>query len=78
MDNNEEKLTYKAAIAELEGIIDEMDDRTIGVDELAERVKRAAFLLQFCKNKLHATESEVNNVLRSFEKESEEQKEDLE
>ncbi len=70
MENNDEKLTYKAAIAELEGIIDEMDDMTIGVDELAERVKRAAFLLQYCKNKLYTTETEVNNVLKIFEKES--------
>lgn len=75
MNKNVEKLTYKAAITELEGIIDEMDDMAIGVDELAEKVKRAAFLLQYCKDKLHSTETEVNEVLKIFGKESGEQQE---
>ncbi len=62
-------LTYTEAIAELEEIVGEMEDASISVDELSAKVKRAAQLLQFCKNKLTSTEEEVNEVLKGFEKE---------
>lgn len=69
MKDNIKDLTYSSAIIELEEIVNEMEDATISVDELSVKVKRAAMLLQFCKNKLTSTEQEVNDVLKSFEKE---------
>lgn len=62
-------LSYTEAITELEEIVGEMEDASISVDELSAKVKRAAQLLQFCKNKLTSTEEEVNEVLKGFEKE---------
>lgn len=69
MKESTKDLTYSSAIIELEEIVNEMEDATISVDELSVKVKRAAMLLQFCKNKLTSTEQEVNDVLKSFEKE---------
>lgn len=70
MKDNTKDLTYSEAMFELEEIVNEMEDATISVDELSVKVKRAAMLLQFCKNKLTSTEQEVNDVLKGFEKES--------
>jgi len=61
-------LTYTEAITELEQIVSEIEDASISVDVLASKVKRAAELLQFCRNKLTSTEQEVNDVLKNFEK----------
>lgn len=70
MKDEIKNITYGEAMAELEEIVGEMEDASISVDELSAKVKRAALLLQFCKNKLTSTEQEVNEVLKSFEKES--------
>lgn len=69
MKETGKNITYTEAIAELEEIVGEMEDASISVDELSAKVKRAAQLLQFCKSKLTSTEEEVNDVLKSFEKE---------
>ena len=63
-------ITYAQAIAELETIVSEIENASIGVDELSEKVKRAAELIRFCRNKLTSTEKEVNSILKSLEDES--------
>lgn len=68
MEISEENLTYTDAIRELELILQELEDATINVDELSQKVKRAGELLVFCKNKLTSTEHEVNNLLKNFDK----------
>lgn len=67
MNGPNDELTYTGAINELEQIIGEMEDASISMDELSAKVKRAAHLLQFCRNRLTATEQEVNDVLKGFE-----------
>jgi exodeoxyribonuclease VII small subunit len=37
------------------------------VDELAEKVKRAALLIQICKQKLTTTEEDVARILKDLE-----------
>ncbi len=63
-------ITYTQAIAELETIVSEIENASIGVDELSEKVKRAAELIRFCRNKLTSTEKEVNSILKSIEEDS--------
>ena len=58
-----QEITYKAAIAEIEEILEKIEDGKMDVDELAENVKRVTSLLKTCKNKLHNTEVEVNKIL---------------
>ena len=62
-----EKLTYEQAIAELKAIAEAIEDETVAVDVLAEKVKRASYLIKFCQDKLRATESEVNTIIRQME-----------
>ncbi len=59
----EKQLTYEEAYKELEAIISDIEDGEIGVDVLSEKVKRAAELIAFCKQKLATTESDVQKIL---------------
>ena len=45
---------YGAALAELETILDEIEDDAVDVDVLAARVKRAAVLLRVCRDRIGA------------------------
>jgi exodeoxyribonuclease VII small subunit len=59
-------ITYAEAIVELETIVSDIENASIGVDELSEKVKRAAELIKLCRSKLSATEKEVNSILKSL------------
>ena len=65
---SEKKITYTEAFAELQELVSEIEAGEISVDELAGKVKRAAFLIQVCKQKLTSTEEDVNQILRELEK----------
>ena len=67
-----DKPCYKEAVEEIESIVAEIENETVDVDVLAEKVKRAAYLIKYCKSKLKATDNEVKKVLREFEKEDKE------
>ena len=64
------KLTYSQAIGELEKIINEIEAESVDVDVLAEKVKRATYLIKFCKSNLRTTEEEVKKVLSEIEEKS--------
>lgn len=57
------QLTYRQALTELEQIVGEMEAEEIDVDALAERVRRANFLITFCRDRLRNAEDEVKKVL---------------
>lgn len=61
------QLTYSLALTELEDIIKEIESEEINVDILAEKVKRASYLIKFCKGRLRNTEEEVKKVLSEIE-----------
>jgi len=63
------KLTYSAALAELEIIIQEIENEEISIDDLSLKVKRASTLLIFCKEKLRTAEKDINDVLAQMESE---------
>lgn len=60
-------LTYDKAYAELKSIAQEIDNESITVDVLAQKVKRAADLIKFCQEKLRATETEVDKIIKQME-----------
>lgn len=64
--------SYSRALAELEQIISEIEGEDIDVDILAEKIKRAAFLVNFCKTRLRNAEAEVKKVLAEIEADSDE------
>ena len=63
----EMKMTYEEAYDELQRITEEIEQETVPVDVLAEKVKRAAALVAFCQAKLRSAETEVNNIIAQME-----------
>jgi exodeoxyribonuclease VII small subunit len=59
--------TYTEAFDELQNIVSEIEQGEISVDELSEKVKRAAFLIKICKQKLTSTEEDVDRILRELD-----------
>jgi exodeoxyribonuclease VII small subunit len=60
-------MKYTDAFEELQEIVQEIQDGEISVDDLAIKVKRAAELIKFCKQKLTTTEEDVNQILKELE-----------
>lgn len=60
-------LTYDSAFRELAQIAKDIENETVTVDVLAEKVKRAAALITFCQAKLKSTETEVNKIIQQME-----------
>jgi exodeoxyribonuclease VII small subunit len=54
---------YAEALAELERILDEIEDDAVDVDVLAARVARAAELLRLCRGRIAAARLEVEAVV---------------
>ena len=59
--------SYTEAFEELQTIVLEIEQGEISVDELSEKVKRAAHLIQICKTKLSTTEEDVNKILKELD-----------
>jgi len=71
-----EQINYQQAFDELQAIVTEIEQGEISVDELSEKVKRAAFLIKACKTKLTSTEEDVNNILKELDNVSSVESED--
>jgi exodeoxyribonuclease VII small subunit len=56
------KATYESALAEIQNIVNDLQEETVSMDDLSKKVARAAELIQFCREKLRATETQVNSV----------------
>ena len=63
----ETNLTYEQAYKQLATIASEIENETISVDVLAEKVKKASQLITFCQTKLKSTETEVNKIIAQME-----------
>ncbi len=63
----EQNLTYEAAYKELALIAKDIENESVSVDVLAQKVKRASELITFCQTKLKSTEAEVNKIIAQME-----------
>ncbi len=63
----ENDINYTDAFDELQQIVEEIENGQISVDELSEKVKRAAALIKICKTKLSTTEENVNQILKELD-----------
>ena len=63
----ETTLTYETAYDELVQIAREIEEESVSVDVLAQKVKRASELITFCQGKLKSTETEVNKIIAQME-----------
>jgi len=52
---------------EIGEILGKIENEEPDIDELAEKVRRVASLLKFCRDKLHQTSEEVEKILGEME-----------
>jgi exodeoxyribonuclease VII small subunit len=62
--SDKQKLSYQAALQELQSIVAALQEENTGMDELSAKVARASFLLQYCKEKLRTIEEETAQALK--------------
>lgn len=62
------KLTYTEAVTELEGILAELENNTdIHLELISAKVKRAAELMDFCKEQLHELDEELEKMIEELD-----------
>jgi exodeoxyribonuclease VII small subunit len=58
------KMSYTEAVAELEQILSTLEKSSeVNMDAISQQVKRAAFLMEFCKNQLHTLDKDLEKIL---------------
>jgi exodeoxyribonuclease VII small subunit len=63
-----QKLTYTEAVAELETILADLESNSeVNMDLIAEKVKRAAVLMDFCKKQLHELDEELEKMMAGLD-----------
>ena len=63
----ETPLSFRAAMDELEGILERIEGEEIDIDRLAEELRRAAVLLDLCRGKIRKAEVEVTQIVQTLE-----------
>ncbi len=64
------KLSYDSAFAELNQILESLQAQETGLDEMSEKLKRAAELSTFCKERLRTIEAEIEKSSLSIQQDS--------
>jgi exodeoxyribonuclease VII small subunit len=67
----DDNLTYESAAAELAEITKALETDTITVDELSEKVRRGALLINWCKARLKSTEDDIKAIMGDLDKSTE-------
>ncbi|MCC6460053.1 MAG: exodeoxyribonuclease VII small subunit [Saprospiraceae bacterium] len=55
--------TYETAYAELQQLVNALQNESVGIDELAEKVERAQWLIRFCRERLRQVETDVAKLV---------------
>ena len=57
-----ENLSYRDALAEIEAIVKKIEDPKVKIEEITTDVKRALFLIQYCKDELRGYKEESDKL----------------
>ncbi len=63
---SQKKIKYNKAVEEIEHILKQIENEELDVDDLSDKVKRAYYLLRLCKEKLHSTGKDIENIMKDF------------
>ncbi len=58
-----QEMKYEAAFAELQSIVQRMENDELDIDELTTQLKRAQQLIKLCRDKLTKTDEEIKKIL---------------
>jgi exodeoxyribonuclease VII small subunit len=59
------ELTYTQAFAELETLVEELEDGSVELEELATKIKQATGLIEICEMKLRKIESDTEDAAKT-------------
>jgi len=57
-----EKISYESALSELQELVTDLQGEAVSIDDLSSKAKRAAELIQFCREKLRHTDQELKGL----------------
>jgi exodeoxyribonuclease VII small subunit len=66
-----EQLGYAAALGELDAILRELEGPDVDVDRLADQVRRAAILIQLCRDRIGGARLQIDSVIADLDAEDE-------
>ena len=66
-DDTGDALAYSDALAELEEILDHLEDDQVDVDVLAQQVGRAAELIRLCRGRIADARMSVEQIVAELE-----------
>ena len=69
MSSEPDEVGYGDAMAELEEILDALEDDDLDVDLLATRVERASALIRLCRDRISGARLQVEQVVSSLDPE---------
>lgn len=56
------KVSFDKAFAELQSIMEKIQEEETGIDELSTQLKKAKDLVSFCKSKLREVEDDIASI----------------
>lgn len=66
MTEKNKEISYQEALKELEAILEDLQEETVDVDHLSEKLKRAYELIAVCRAKIKSAETEVKKINQKF------------
>lgn len=66
LDTPVEQMTYSECAAQLDSILRYMQSGNVDIDKLTKYTRRATLLLQSCRKRLTATETELTQMLETL------------
>jgi exodeoxyribonuclease VII small subunit len=63
----DEPLGYSEALRELEAILTFLDRPDVDVDDLAQKVQRAAVLIRFCRERIGSARLQIEEVITELD-----------
>jgi exodeoxyribonuclease VII small subunit len=66
-DTGSDPIGYADAMAELGDILEELERDDLDVDVLAERVRRASYLIKLCRGRIARAQADVEGIVTDLE-----------
>lgn len=67
MTSSDDEIGYAAALAELQEILEQLEDDDIDVDVLSSKVERAAELIRLCRGRIRAAQMSVEEIVAELD-----------
>lgn len=64
-----DKPTYEEAMKEIQDLLDQIKSPDVQLEALEQKVQRAYYLLEYCKQRLRQSEEGLNTLQKAFEQE---------